>query len=61
MTPSERALTYAKRIIESYELDLRHSHERVGVDLVAQGFCQGTVYREALSTIHRLETGELVV
>lgn len=61
MTPELRAIEYAKRIIESYQLDLRHSHEFAGVDLVEKGFCQGVVYRDAIATIDRIATGELVV
>lgn len=61
MNPTERALEYAKRIIESYQMDIRDSARRLNIDLVALGFCQGLIYREAIPTIERIARGELVV
>ncbi len=46
----ETALQYAIRVIESYQLDIRNS-EWVGVDLVAKGFCQGSIYRDAVEEL----------
>ncbi len=47
----ERAIT----IIEGYEMDIRNS-ERIGVDLVAKGFCQGSVYHFAIHDILKVIT-----
>lgn len=41
------ALVYAIKIIESYQRDIRNS-EWTGVDLVEKGFCQGSIYKEAV-------------
>lgn len=59
-SPEKRALDYAKSLIESYQLDIRAS-EWTGVNLVEKGFCQGTIYQDALETIGRIERGELIV
>ena len=56
----ERAVEYARRIIESYQMDIR-SADWAGVDLIGVGFCRGTIYRDALGTIDRIAQGELVV
>lgn len=45
------ALDYALQIIDSYEFDIRHGKRMTGVDLVAAGFCQGAIYREARARI----------
>jgi len=45
MTP----LDYALLIIHSYEADIRSR-----ADLVAEGFCQGSIYKSALGEIERL-------
>lgn len=44
------ALELAVAVIESYEMDIRNS-EWTGVDLVECGFCQGTIYKNAVSRI----------
>lgn len=44
----QEALTLAMQVIESYQLDIRHAQETIGVDLLALGFCQGVVYDNAL-------------
>lgn len=49
-----RALRYALNVIESYEMDIRNSQEIIGHDLVADGFCQGSIYTEARATIRRI-------
>lgn len=48
-----KALEYAIRIIENYELDLRFSKETIGIDLIKKGFCQGKIYTEALRVIEQ--------
>ena len=57
----ERALRYAKRIIEAYQFEIKTSVSRegidVGVDLKAKGFCQGTIFLNAIDDIERLEKG----
>jgi hypothetical protein len=61
----ERALKYAKTVIENYEMDIRNSGRGdlafVGVKLDEVGFCQGTIYTGALEIIDRIACGELVV
>lgn len=49
------ALGYAISIIESYQLDIQDSQKLVGVDLAALGFCQGTIYREAIDDIREIQ------
>lgn len=49
----KRALDYACTIIRNYQADIRHGEERVGVDLVVKGFCQGEAYLKALEDIER--------
>lgn len=46
------ALRYAVLIIEGYESEIRNS-EWTGVRLDERGFCQGVIYREAVSDILR--------
>ncbi len=46
----KEALNYAVRIIESYEMDIRNS-EWTGINLKDKGFCQGTIYTEAIADI----------
>jgi len=48
----KEALKYAIRIIESYEMDIRNS-EWTGISLKGKGFCQGTIYTEAIADIKR--------
>lgn len=49
-----KALRYAIGIIENYQLDIRDSRRRVGVDLLAKGFCQGVIYLEALPKLRHV-------
>lgn len=56
----EMALGFASLVISGYAMDIRNS-EWTGVDLVAKGFCQGRIYREAPQTIERIVKGEAVV
>lgn len=55
----ETALDYAICIIESYQMNIRNSHEIIGCDLVEKGFCQGTIYKYALRVIDKLKKGEI--
>ena len=57
---TRRALDYAKKIIQSYEADVR-AGAWTGVNLEAVGFCQGDIYKDALATIDRLARGEVVL
>lgn len=50
------AVRVAIIVIESYEMDIRNS-EWTGVDLVAKGFCQGSIYVRARETIERIARG----
>ncbi len=54
----KKALGHAIMIIENYEMDIRDS-SWTGVDLVKKGFCQGSVYKEAISDIEKFKNGEL--
>lgn len=49
----ETALNYAISIIRNYELDIKNSKEDFNIDLVKMGFCQGTVYENAIRDIKR--------
>lgn len=40
-----------RKIIESYELDIRNSKETIDINLVELGFCQGEIYKTTLKTI----------
>jgi len=46
-----KGLEYAVKIIEQYESDIRNSKDLIGIDLAEKGFCQGVIYKEALSKI----------
>ncbi len=48
---SRKALEYAVKIIESYQLDIRNE----GLDL--NGFCQGVIYKCALAQIMAIRDG----
>lgn len=53
----EDALEHAITLIESYQMDLRTRTE-----LQAEGFCQGSVYRNAVPTLMRvLGRGQMYV
>lgn len=52
------ALDFAIQIIESYELDINNSKEILGIDLKRKGFCQGIVYKKALSIIKKKRKDE---
>lgn len=39
-------LRYAKKIIESYELDIRMLPDYLKRNPTGHGFCQGSIYRE---------------
>jgi hypothetical protein len=53
----EEALAYAIQIIESYQADIHDSAEaaeraaELGTSLAAAGFCQGSIYQEAIEDI----------
>jgi len=49
ITQLEEALSVAINIIESYQADIRERK-----DLMDEGFCQGTVYSEAISDIKKI-------
>lgn len=58
------ALDYAVSVIESYQMDIRnHDSPHSGIDLgltqtlAEQGFCQGTIYTDALPRIARILAG----
>lgn len=48
---AEGALRHAKKVIQSYELDIRMLPEYLADNPTGQGFCQGDVYTEAMSDI----------
>jgi len=48
------ALKHATSIIESYELDIRNSEEVIDINLVDKGFCQGSIYKNALENINNI-------
>ena len=48
-----QALDHAKAVIRNYQLDIANS-SWTGIDLVEKGFCQGYVYKMALSDIEAL-------
>ena len=52
------ALGYAVSIIESYEMDIRNAKDIIGIDLIEKGFCQGTIYKNAIKKIEKTERGE---
>lgn len=56
----EAALKYAIKIIESYQMDINNS-ESFSKDLNLKniGFCQGSIYTNALNTIDRIKKGEI--
>lgn len=47
------ALYEAISIIMSYECDIRDCKNQFGVDLVKMGFCQGSIYKNALRIIKK--------
>lgn len=47
------ALAFAVSVIQNYAMDIRNS-EWAGVDLVAKGFCQGSIYLGAEDQIVRM-------
>lgn len=47
----KKALDFAILIIENYESDIKNCKKEFGIDLVKKGFCQGTVYKNALRII----------
>ncbi|OQX02663.1 MAG: hypothetical protein BWK80_57425 [Desulfobacteraceae bacterium IS3] len=49
----KKALDYAVKIIENYQFDIKNS-KQFGVDLISLGFCQGEIYRNAVSDINRI-------
>lgn len=51
----------ALAIIDNYEADIRNPDHRewLGVDLVAKGFCQGTIYQGAREFVERIARGEI--
>ncbi len=49
----ESALIFAIQIIMNYESDIENCKKEFGVDLVKYGFCQGTVYKNALRIIEK--------
>lgn len=52
------ALKFATRIIKSYQSEICNSKEFLDIDLVEKGFCQGSIYTEALKDIENLYTGK---
>lgn len=52
-----RALDYAIDIIESYEIDVRNSEPIVGIDLAKRGFCQGSIYKQAVQRVKDIAAG----
>lgn len=61
------ALDYAYTVIEAYQSDLRNSDDpRIGLGpingktLEELGFCQGSIYRDALPRIERVLDGTSV-
>lgn len=51
-----RALDYAEQIIRSYEMDCRNLPQYLA-DNSAEGFCQGAIYRDAITDIEALVYG----
>lgn len=49
----ESALDEAISVIMSYECDIRDCKNQYGIDLVKIGFCQGSVYKNALRIIKK--------
>lgn len=49
----EKALNFAVTIIEQYELCIENSMEEIGIDLKKKGFCQGVVFKKALTLIKK--------
>ena len=49
----EKALSEAISVIMSYECDIRDCKNQFGIDLVKIGFCQGSVYKNALRIIEK--------
>lgn len=47
------ALEYAIRVIESYQMDIR--------TVASEGFCQGSIYLDAVDMIRRIAEGKLTV
>ncbi len=48
--PIVQALNHAIAVIESYQMDIRNS-EWTGVNLRKRGFCQGSIYMNAIGDI----------
>ncbi len=47
------ALDFAIRIIENYKLCILNSKEEIGIDLEKKGFCQGSIFKNALKDIEK--------
>lgn len=57
----EAALKHATRIILSYQTDLRNSDGVCGItgNLADAGFCQGSIYRNAIADINKMAGEEI--
>ena len=61
MTALKEALSYAIRVIESYQMDVRNIGEHTVDMLVSGEFCNDTVYTTAIETIRRMRIGEISI
>ena len=50
----EKTLDYAINIIENYEMDIRNMKSYFKGDLNKTGFCQGSIYRDAVKDIKKM-------
>ena len=48
-TPQEQEIAHLKSIIRNYECDIRNAVDLFGIDLIKLGFCQGEIYKTALT------------
>ena len=56
----QKALEHAIAIIENYQRDIQYPQDSgYDFDLVAAGFCQGSMYLGAVERIKKVANGEL--
>ncbi len=58
---ANKALDHAILVIENYEMDVTNLLKHPGMAEICGGFCQGTIYKNALERIQKIRDGELVV
>lgn len=49
-----KALEHAIKIIEMYQYDIKHLQDYIDKKNSIDGFCQGTIYKDAIADIEKL-------